>query len=193
MTDQPKILAFAGSARSGSFNKMLVKIAADGARKAGARVTYVDLREFPLPIYDADLERADGVPENARNLKSLFTQHDGLLIACPEYNGGITALLKNVIDWASRSLPGERRYACFEGKVAAVVATSTGRFGGVRGLVQLRALLEHMRVMVIPDQQAIPNAADAFAPDGSLKDRKSHEAVESVGAKLAGVISKLKG
>ena len=192
MTDQPKIVAFAGSARRGSFNKMLVKIAAEGARKAGASVTYIDLSEFPLPIYDADFERTEGLPENARALKSLFAVNHGLLVASPEYNSGVSALLKNAIDWVSRPVPGEPRYASFQGKLAAVMATSTGRLGGIRGLAQARALLEHMRVMVIPEQIAVPNAREAFAADGSLNDPEAHRAVEAIGARLSGVISKLR-
>lgn len=192
MTDQPRILAFAGSARAGSYNKLLVRIAAEGARKAGAAVTYVDLRDLPIPIYDADLEREQGVPENARRLQNLFTEHEGLLIASPEYNSAIPPLLKNVIDWVSRPLPGGRPQASFNGKLAALVSASTGAFGGLRALMQLRALLAHMRVIVIPDQKTIPRAADAFAPDGSLKDKGSHEAAEAVGARLAELLEKLR-
>jgi NAD(P)H-dependent FMN reductase len=191
MSYQPKILAFAGSARKGSFNKMLVKIAVAGAEGAGAKVTYVDLRDFPMPVYDADLEAAQGLPENTRRFKSLLREHDGLLIASPENNSAISALLKNVIDWASRRLPGEPPYAGFEGKVAAIVAASTGALGGVRGLMHLRAILEAMRVMVLPDQKTIAKAADAFSTDGSLKDQASHETVERIGARLAEITARL--
>jgi NAD(P)H-dependent FMN reductase len=197
MSQQPRILAFAGSARTGSYNKMLVRIAAEGARRAGAATTCIDLRDFPLPIYDADIEKHEGIPENAMRIKALLTENDGLLIASPEYNSGITPLLKNVIDWASRPLPGERSNAPinapFQGKLAAILAASTGALGGIRGLMQLRLLLEHMRVMVIPDQKAIPKAGEAFAPDGSLRDKVSHEAVEAVGASLARFVVKFIG
>jgi NAD(P)H-dependent FMN reductase len=132
MSYQPRILAFAGSARKGSFNKMLVKIAVRGAEATGAKVTYVDLRDFLLPVYDADLEAVGGLPENALRLKSLLEEHDGLLIASPENNSTISALLKNVLDWTSRRLPGEAAYTGFDGKVAALLAASTGALGGVR-------------------------------------------------------------
>ena len=92
-----KILAFAGSARKDSFNKKLVKIAAEGARAAGAEVTYLDFRDLPLPLYDEDLEAALGLPDNALKLKALMKAHQGFLIACPEYNSSITPLLKNAI------------------------------------------------------------------------------------------------
>ena len=193
MSHQPRILAFAGSAREGSFNKMLVRIAATGAERAGAVVTLIDLRDFPMPLYDADLESAKGIPPNAMKFKSLLTENDGFLVASPENNSTISALLKNVIDWASRAAPGDPPLAGFDGRVAAVIAASTGALGGIRGLAQLRALLENMRVMVIPDQKAIPKARDAFAADGSLKERAAQEAVEKIGAKLAEVLAKLHG
>jgi NAD(P)H-dependent FMN reductase len=193
MPDRPRILAFAGSAREGSFNKMLVRIAAAGAERAGAVVTFIDLYDLPMPLYDADLESANGIPANAIKFKSLLKENDGLLIASPENNSTISALLKNVIDWASRAAPGDPPLAGFDGKVAAVIAASTGALGGIRGLAQLRALLENIRVMVIPDQKAIPKARDAFATDGSLKDKAAQEAVEKIGARLAEVLAKLHG
>src|SRR4028118_1141851 len=122
MTNPPKILAFAGSAREASYNKLLVKIAAEGARAAGAEVTYLDLRDLPIPLFDEDLEAKEGIPENARKLKELMMAHQGLLIASPEYNGSITAVLKNAIDWASRPASSdEPMLACFSDKVAAIM------------------------------------------------------------------------
>src|SRR5260370_42637826 len=102
-----RILAFAASARSESFNKKLVAITAQGARQAGAEVTLIDLEDFPLPLFDQDLEAEQGMPENGKELKKLFIDHDGLLIASPEYNSSITAVLKNAIDWVSRPAAGE--------------------------------------------------------------------------------------
>ncbi len=192
MAHTPRILAFAGSARTGSYNKMLVKIAAAGARGAGAEVTSIDLREFPMPVYDADLEAASGIPETVVSLKTLMKEHDGFLFSSPENNSTISALMKNVIDWASRPLAGERPLACFDGKVAAICAASTGALGGIRGLIYLRALLGHMRMIVIPDQKAIPKARDAFEADGSLRDKGDQQAVENIGARLAVVIAKLR-
>jgi NAD(P)H-dependent FMN reductase len=114
----PRILAFAGSLRTDSFNKKLARIGAEGARAAGAEVTLIDLRDFPMPVYDGDLEAA-GMPETVLQLKKLFLEHQGLLIASPEYNGSIPGPLKNAIDWVSRSAPGERPLASFTDKVAA--------------------------------------------------------------------------
>src|SRR4051812_33174915 len=111
-----KILAFAGSTREGSYNKKLVKVAAAAATAAGAQVTLVDLRDFPMPLYDGDLETKEGLPSNARKLKELFISHDGFLISCPEYNSSISGVLKNTIDWISRPQPNEPSLAAFAGK-----------------------------------------------------------------------------
>jgi NAD(P)H-dependent FMN reductase len=187
----PRILAFAGSTRAESFNKRLIRIAVAGAQKAGADVTLIDLRDFALPLYDGDLEAREGLPADARKLKDLFLANQGLLISAPEYNSSITAVLKNAIDWVSRPVAGEAPLNCFEGKVAALMSASPGALGGLRGLVHLRALLQNIRVMTIPDQVAIPNAGEAFAADGSLKDAKRQAAVEALGAKVTAFLSRL--
>jgi NAD(P)H-dependent FMN reductase len=191
MAATPKILAFAGSTRTDSYNKRLVKIAVAGARAAGAEVTLIDLRDFPLPLFDGDLEAKDGLPTNGRKLKDLFLAHHGLLISAPEYNSSITAVLKNTIDWVSRPVPGEAPLACFDGKVASLMSASPGALGGLRGLVHVRAILGNIKVLVLPDQVAISRAGEAFNPDGSLKDPKQQAAVEGLGAQLAWVIAKL--
>ena len=188
----PCILAFAGSARAGSYNKKLVKIAAVGAEAAGAEVTYVDFRDLEMPLYDGDLETRDGMPENAKKFKDLLRSHDGLLISSPENNSSISALLKNVIDWGSRPVDGEPGLAVFNDKVAAIMAASPGALGGLRGLVHLRAILGNIRVLVIPNQKAMPKAHEAFDDNDQLKDEKTQQAVEAIGAKLATTIAKLK-
>ncbi len=186
----PKILAFAGSTREGSWNKKLIRIAAAGARATGAEVTLVDLREFPMPLYDGDLE-AEGFPEPARAFKRLMLENEGLLISSPEYNSSVSGVLKNAIDWASRSEPGEAPLAAFVGKVAGLVAASPGALGGLRGLIHLRAILGNIKVLVIPDQVAVSKAHDAFTPEGTLKDAKQQASVEKVGAELALILAKL--
>lgn len=191
MTVAPKILAFSGSLRTGSYNQMLVRIAAAGARSAGAEVTELDLRELPLPVYDADLEARDGLPDNAKRLKDLMKAHAGFLIASPENNSSVSAALKNAIDWASRPEPGEPTLVCFRDKVAVIMSASPGGLGGLRGLVHLRSILGNISVLMLPDQKAIPGAGDAFDGNGSLKDAKQQEAIENLGAKLATVLAKL--
>ncbi len=191
MANSPKILAFAGSAKETSFNKKLVQIAAAGAKTAGAKVTYIDLRDFPMPLFDEDLEAQQGIPVAVREFKDLMVAHQGLLIACPEYNSSITPLLKNAIDWASRPEPNLPGLACFNSKVAAIMSTSPGGFGGMRGLVQVRAILDSIGVLVIPQQRSISQAFEAFNSDGSLKDPKQHQEVESLGVKLTSLLIKL--
>ncbi len=190
----PKLLAFAGSLRRDSFNKKLVKIAADGARAAGAEVTVLDLADFPMPIYDGDLEAKDGLPEHARRFREALKAHNGLLIASPEYNSSVSAALKNAIDWASRpdsKIPGEPGLVAFGGKVAAIMSASPGALGGLRGLVHLRSILGNIQVLVLPEQLAINTAHEAFNPDGSLKDAKKTEQAHNLGAKVARTVAKL--
>ncbi len=125
----PRVLAFAGSTRRESFNKKLVQIAANGVRAAGAEVTLLDLKDFPLPLFDQDLEAEQGMPDNGTKLKKLFIDHDGLLIASPEYNSSITGVLKNAIDWVSRPAPDEPPLVAFRGKVATLMSASPGALG----------------------------------------------------------------
>ena len=166
-----KLLFFAGSARKDSINKKLAKIAADMAQKAGAQVTYIDLKDFEMPLYDGDLEAQNGIPENAKKLKQLFVEHDGFFIASPEYNSSISPLLKNSLDWISR--PHEENEApliAFKGKVAALGSVSPGGLGGLRGLVPLRMMLGNIGVTVVPSQTAISSGFQAFDDNEQLKD-----------------------
>ncbi|MCW5315443.1 NADPH-dependent FMN reductase [Nostoc sp. KVJ3] len=191
MASTPKILAFAGSTRIDSYNKKLVKIAADGAKAAGAEVTYIDLRDLPLPLFDEDLEAQEGLPANARTFKDFLISHQGLLIASPEYNSSLTAVLKNAIDWASRPAPNEAPLAAFAGKVASIMSASPGALGGLRGLVHLRSILGNIKVLVLPDQIAVPKAYEAFNADGTLKDPKQKESIEKLGNDLAKMLRSL--
>ncbi len=193
MTNQPEILAFAGSVREASLNKKLVQIAATGAKAAGAEVTYIDLKDYPMPLFNEDLEAKEGLPQAVIKLKTLMKAHQGFLIACPEYNSSITPLLKNTIDWVSRPSSGEAPMAlsCFRGKVAAIMATSPGGLGGLRGLVHLRSILESIGVLVIPEQKAISNAYQALDDNGHLIDVKQKEAIALIGARLTEVTAKL--
>jgi len=188
----PRILAFAGSTRRESFNKKLVPIAAKGAREAGAEVTLIDLKDFPLPLFDQDLEAEQGMPENGRKLKKLFIDHDGLLIASPEYNSSFPAVLKNAIDWVSRPAPGEPSLAAFRGKVATLMSASPGALGGLRGLVHVRSILGNIGVIVLPDQITVADAHEAFNPDGTLNDPKRQAGIEGLGRTLAEFLAKLK-
>lgn len=188
---QPKILAFAGSTRTDSFNKKLVKIAAAGASEAGADVTVIDLRDFPMPLYDEDLEKKEGLPSSTLKLKELMSSHHGFLISSPEYNSSISGVLKNTIDWASRQGNDESPMSCFKDKVAGIMSASPGGLGGLRGLVHVRAILENIGVMVIPNQVAISKANEAINLDGSMKNEKQEQQVKKIGADLAQILLKL--
>ena len=188
---QPKILAFAGSTRTDSFNKKLVKVAAAGAKEAGADVTIIDLRDFPMPLFDEDLETKEGLPSSTRKLKELMLSHHGFLISSPEYNSSISGVLKNTIDWTSRKDGGKPIQSCYEEKVAGIMSASPGRLGGLRGLVHVRAILENMGVLVIPTQVAISKADEAFNVDGTMKDEKQEQKVRKIGANLTQILLKL--
>ncbi len=188
---QPKILAFAGSTRSGSYNKKLVRVAAQMARDAGAEVTQIDLRDYPMPLYDGDLENEQGLPENAKKLKRLMCEHHGFLIAAPEYNSSITGVLKNAIDWTSRPEPDEASLIAFSGKVAALLAASPGALGGLCTLVTVRMILGNLNMLVIPEQKAIPQAHQAFDEQGKLKDKTTCDAVKLIVHRLVNVSAKM--
>jgi NAD(P)H-dependent FMN reductase len=188
-----RILALAGSQRTGSYNRRLLQIAVAGAQVAGAEVTVVEMREFPLPLYDPDLEAAHGLPDLVLKLKDLFLTHQGLLIASPEYNSAVTPVLKNTIDWVSRAAPGETPLACFKGKVAGLLAASPGALGGLRGLASLRTILGNIQVLVLPAQIAIAKAHEAFAEGEALKDSKQDQAVRAIAAEVVQIAGKLAG
>jgi NAD(P)H-dependent FMN reductase len=185
MCQSPKILAFGGSLRAGSFNQKAAALAAEGAREAGGDVTLIALRDYPLPLFDEDLEAAEGMPENARKLKELFLAHDGLLIASPEYNSSMSAALKNAIDWVSRSASKDEPFlSAFAGKKAAILAASPGGYGGARGLAALRPLLENIKVSVIEEQVTIPEAHNVINGDGTFSNEEIAAMVRNLGAAL---------
>ncbi len=165
-----KLLAFAGSTRAGSLNQALLDLAVGEARARGAQVTSIRLKDFALPLYDGDLEQSD-FPPAARELKALFQANQGFLIASPEYNGSVSGVLKNAIDWASRPTDGESMVAlsAFRGKVAGLMAASMGPFGGLRGITTMRQILQTIQTLVATEQVLVPMAHTAFA-DGALKD-----------------------
>jgi NAD(P)H-dependent FMN reductase len=173
-----RALVFAGSIRTDSLNRKLARAAAERLQRRGIEVTPVDLRDYPMPLYDGDLEAGSGLPESARAFRNLLASHDLLVIASPEHNGSFPALLKNTIDWTSRpAAPGERPTALYRGKRAALLAGSPGPNGGRRGLRHLRELLEMIGVTIIAEPVTIPSAFGAFGPDGKLTRPDAVEAV----------------
>jgi chromate reductase, NAD(P)H dehydrogenase (quinone) len=178
----PRILAFAGSARRDSLNKKLLAAVVSATRAAGAEITVVDFKELPIPLYEGDLEEAEGIPANALKLIELIRQHSGVLIASPEYNSQLTPLLKNALDWCTRADENP-----LKGKVAAVVSASPGMFGGIRSMTLCRQLLVHLGCQVIPAQCIVPQAHKAFDENGGLRDERHRTAAESVAKELVRV------
>ncbi|POF33981.1 NADPH-dependent FMN reductase [Roseibium marinum] len=167
----PRILVCSGSTRSGSLNGKLAALAAKRLAILDAEVTLLSLKDYPLPIYDGDLETTGGVPENARKLKRLLEGQDGVFLACPEYNAGITPLLKNMLDWISRV---KETGGAFTNKVFALGSASPGVFGGMRGLIGTRTILEvGLGAMVLPQMIPVARAASAFDETGDLIDERS--------------------
>lgn len=187
MPNEVRLLFLAGSAREASFNKRLAKLAHDVAEANGIAATLADLGDYPMPLYDGDMEASDGPPENARKLKSLLEVHHGVFIAAPEYNASITPLLKNTLDWISRvKVEGEPPLAVYKTRVFALGAASPGGFGGIRGLIATRQVLElGLSALVLPDQILVAKAGDAFQDDGHLKDKAQMEHLKGVVQKLA--------
>jgi NAD(P)H-dependent FMN reductase len=181
----PKILVLAGSTRTGSTNKMLARDAAEAFRNAGLEAFLADLRDYPMPLYDGDLEAASGLPPAAKTLKDLAREADGFAIASPEYNGSYSAVLKNAIDWISRSEKGEGPADVFRGKPAAILSASPGQGGGKRVLKQLRELLEGIRMTVVPHQVSIAQSGDAFDVEGRLKRPADIESLGRLTQELA--------
>jgi NAD(P)H-dependent FMN reductase len=166
-----KIVAFSGSSRAASLNKQLIHAAVLALREAGAEVEEIDLRDYPMPLYDGDDEAANGQPENAGRLREKLRACNGLLVGCPEYNGLITPLLKNTIDWISRpAADGTPGTAAVRGKVAALTAASPGGLGGLRGLPHVRTLLSNIGMFVLPEQLSLAQAHKAFDETGELID-----------------------
>jgi NAD(P)H-dependent FMN reductase len=180
-----KALVFAGSTRSDSLNRKLARFAASELERQGIEVTLADLRDFPMPLYDGDLEAESGLPGAAKSLKDLLRRHDVLVIASPEHNGSFPALLKNTIDWISRPEPGERPGAAFRGKTAVIMSASPGGGGGRRGLKHLREVLQNVGLSVHTAEVSVPRAHEAFDTDGRLLPDTASKQVRQIARELA--------
>jgi chromate reductase, NAD(P)H dehydrogenase (quinone) len=179
---EPKVLVFAGSIRSGSYNARLAALAARELARAEADVTLISLADFPMPRYDGNAEAASGPPENAVKLKRLMCAHQGVFIASPEYNASLTPLLKNTLDWVSRVRePREPPLAAYKNRVFAIGAASNGTYGGMRSLMALRHVLElGCGALVIPEQVAVREAANAFDETDGLRDERTAGLLKAV-------------
>lgn len=176
----PRILVLPGSLRTGSYNVSLAGVAALELARMGADVTRISLEDHPLPIIGQNLETGSGIPANAMKLARMIAGHDGLFVVSPEYNASIPPLLKNAIDWVSRvDRDGKVALEPFRGRTAALGAASNERFGGVRGLYHLRAVLMAVGAQVISEQCVVTAAAGAFDEAGELVDTPAKDALAS--------------
>jgi NAD(P)H-dependent FMN reductase len=184
---EPRLLFIAGSSREKSWNKRLAKLGETIADANGIKATFADLGDYPMPIYNGDIELNDGAPDNARKLKALMKVHSGIFIASPEYNASFSPLLKNAIDWVSHTRDeGEMPLEVYKTRVFALGSASPGGMGGLRGLSQLRLVLEiGLNALVLPDQFAVPRAAEAFDENWNLKNKDSQETFKQLIQKLA--------
>lgn len=195
MPSSTPLLFFAGSSRDGSFNKKLAHLAAVIAKDNGIPATFADLADYPMPVYDGDLEEAKGPPDNARKLKALMEAHSGVFIASPEYNAGVSPLLKNALDWISRVREGdEPPLQVYKTRVFMLAAASPGGFGGVRGLMMLRQVLANgLGAIVLPDQMLVARAHEAFDGDDGLKSERQTEQLEALVLELVRAAKILRG
>jgi chromate reductase len=182
-----RLLFFAGSTREGSYNKKLALLARHIAEANGIEGVFIDLKDYPMPLYNGDLEAEQGPPEKAREFKALLGEYQGVFIASPEYNSGVTPLLKNTIDWVTRvRAKGETGLEVYKSRVFAISGASPGYYGAMRSLLYLRQILEiGIGAPVIPQQIAVPRAMDAFDSDGSLKDKGQQDLCKTVVEALA--------
>ncbi len=178
LSAEVKILAIAGSTRKGSYNQKLLAQAAEIARQKGATVTVINLKDYPIPLYDGDLEAEGGMPENARIIRAKMIESDGVILSTPEYNGAISGVLKNVIDWLSRAEKGGFSLEAFTDKPFALMSASVGKRGGQSALDNLTYIIEHVDGKVVPTKVAIPDAHMAFNEEGHLKDAAKMKELE---------------
>ena len=187
-----KILVVPGSLRTGSLNAKLAAVAAHALAQQGAETTRISLLDFPLPIYDGDLQAKSGVPKHAVNLKRMMSAHHGVLIVTPEYNSSVPALLKNAIDWVSRVQDvHETRGQVFRNRVFAIASASAGRLGGSRALAALRLILSACHAQVIPNQLALAFAEDAYDEMDRLKNAADADALKALARQLIDVSQRM--
>ncbi|ENO97702.1 NADPH-dependent FMN reductase [Thauera phenylacetica B4P] len=193
---QPRIVVMAGSRRREALSRRVAQVCAQAVRDAGAEVELVDLDDYPAPLYDGDLEAASGLPEGIVRLQRVLHASDGLLVVNPEYNGSLTPLLKNTLDWCSRPNPADPERSggkVYAGRAAAVVGSSPGALGGMRVLFHVRDVLGYLGMQVIPQQLAVGKAGEAVGADGRLDDAAQQGMLEGLAAALVDTARRLRG
>ncbi len=194
MAKKLKVLALAGSLREHSYSKRVIKTAVKGAEDAGADVTYIDLRDFPMPIYNEDDDKQKGFDENALKLQRILSENHGLIICSPEYNGSLSGALKNAIDWTSRPNDEFKMGEVFAGKIGAIITESPGGFGGIRCLGHLRSILSILGVNVLSSEIAVGKVHELFAGNEQMMtDEKMKNLLENLGASLVDTLGKIHG
>ena len=185
--NQPRIVVVAGSRRREALSRRVAQACALAVRNAGAEVESIDLDDYPAPLYDGDLEADSGLPESVVRLQRLLHASDGLLVVNPEYNGSITPLLKNTLDWCSRPNPADPERSggkVYAGRAAAVVGSSPGALGGMRVLFHVRDILGYLGMQVIPQQLAVAKAGEAVGDDARLRDVAQQDMLDKLAAAL---------
>lgn len=178
-----KVLGFAGSFRTKSYNKKILRVALEGAKESGAQIEEIDLRELDIPTYDGDVEDKEGLPEGVKTLKKKIEEADAVLIASPEYNNSVSGVLKNVIDWVSRE--GEEGTTPFKGKPTALITASTGRYGGLRAAVVFRTIARTIGLYLMNEEVQVANAEKVFDGD-KIVDERVEKQLKELGKKLIG-------
>jgi chromate reductase, NAD(P)H dehydrogenase (quinone) len=178
-----KLLVFAGSTRAGSWNRKLAAETARFAQAAGAQVTHIELVDFDVPMYNADLE-ARGTPADVLRLKQIFFDHPAWIVCTPEYNASYPALVKNTFDWISSPVKDDPLWSdgfrSTRGKVVGVLSASPGALGGLRSQSHLVPLLFNLLCWVAPVTFGLARAADAFDGNGALSGDFARARVQAV-------------
>lgn len=188
MSAVPKVLVFAGSSRQDSHNKQLARLVAKRIEALGGVATFVDLKDYPCPLFDEDIE-TQGVPENVLKLRELLADHQALFIASPEYNGFITPLLKNTLDWLSRPYEDTPGLALYSGKWAALVSASPGGLGGIRAMPLAQQLLANLGLIVLPQPMSLSKAHTAFDEAGTFIEEANSKKLDALCQRLVDMLA----
>lgn len=189
---ETRVLVMAGSMRRESLNHRLATAAAEALSRSQCSVRLVRMADFPMPVYDGDLEDRDGLPSGAVALRQAMQAHDAFVFSCPEYNGSIPGAFKNALDWVSRPHGEESGLLPFKNKTVALMSASPGALGGLRSLNHVRAILSHVGCLVLPEQFGLPKADQAFDSDGGLLSERHQQRVDSITGRLLEVAGALR-
>ena len=193
--NKPRIVVMAGSRRREALSRRVAAACVRALDAAGAEVERVELDDYPAPLYDGDLEAASGLPEAIVRLQRVLYASDGVLVVNPEYNGSLTPLLKNPLDWCSRPNPADPERSggnVYAGRAAAVVGSSPGALGGMRGLFHIRDVLGYLGMQVIPQQLAVGKAGEAVGDDDRLRDAAQQDMLDKLAAALVDTARRLR-